>query len=355
MNLLRNARTSVSNKRIGIAMSGGVDSTAAALMLRDSNTIQGFFMRLAQPDFDDQLERVSHLADKLSISLQVIDLREQFNKKVLDYFSSTYAQGRTPNPCMICNHEIKFGLFQEAILASGAEIMATGHYAQIVYDNSAYHLLDGTDNTKNQSYFLARLSQSQLCHTLFPLGQLQKADIFQFVKQHGFKHFDGVESQDICFLGNESVSQYLEKNHPQYIKKGPILSTEGQHLGEHTGLYRYTIGQRRGLGLPDTSPWYVAGIDATQNTLIVGKPDDLMKSELEIDNLHWISGNMPDTNRAYKVRIRYSHRGSMATLHPHQAGHMRLVFEEPQRAVTPGQFAVIYNESEVLGSGVIKI
>lgn len=334
-------------------MSGGVDSTATALILQKSNTIEGFFMRLAQPDFEFQRNRVKKLAQSLSVPLHIIDLREQFTAKVLDYFASSYFHGTTPNPCMVCNHEVKFGLFQQAILDSDMDFMATGHYAQITHDEEGYHLIDGLDPAKNQSYFLSRLTQNQLSNTLFPLGKMVKSDVFQFVKEHGFDHFDGVESQDICFLGNESVGNYLQSRYPEAAKKGPILSTTGKQVGEHSGLFKYTIGQRRGLGIPDSTPWYVAGIDAASNTLIVGKNDELMRNTIELSNLNWLGTKEPDLSKPYKVRIRYSHRGSMAKITKIGKGRAELLFTEMQRAITPGQFAVIYQDTEVLGSGVI--
>lgn len=338
---------------IGIAMSGGVDSTATALLLREQYSIEGFFMRLAQPDFEYHKERVENLAERLSIRLHIIDLREQFSKQVLDYFSGAYFSGTTPNPCVICNREIKFGLFQEAILAAGMDCMATGHYARISQDSNGYHLLDGIDPLKNQSYFLSRLTQHQLSKVVFPLGDKHKSETYEFVKSHGFTHFEGQESQDICFLGSESVGRFLESHYPEKIIKGPIISIEGKKVGQHDGLFRYTIGQRRGLGIPDATPWYVTGIDAANNTLIVGKAEDLFRTEINVIDLNWISGNVPELDKNYKVRIRYSHKGSLARVEPLEGNRGRILFEERQRAVTPGQFAVIYDGEEVLGSGVI--
>lgn len=343
----------MSSERIGIAMSGGVDSTATALILRENNAIEGFFMRLAQPDFERQLARVETLAERISIPLNIVDLRQEFSAKVLEYFSNTYFTGTTPNPCMICNREVKFGLFQQEILRRGMDRMATGHYARIHYDGSVYHLLDGLDSSKNQSYFLSRLTQDQLAKVIFPLGDKYKTDIYAFVRQHGFTGFGGIESQDVCFLADESVGSYLEKRYPEAVHGGPIVTTEGVQVGYHNGLFRYTIGQRRGLGIPDSSPWYVTAIDAANNTLIVGKPETLLKTTIRLSDIHWLSGTPPDVNYTYTVRIRYSHRGSQARLKLVEPSSMHIIFEEPQRAITPGQFAVIYRDDEVLGSGVI--
>jgi len=353
MNKSGNARTSVSKERIGIAMSGGVDSTATALILRENTEVEGFFMRLAQPNFDQQLARVEKLAEQLGITLHVIDLRQEFNDKVLEYFANAYFRGTTPNPCMVCNREVKFGLFQKAILHYGMNRMATGHYARVTYDKSCYHLHDGLDLGKNQSYFLARLTQQQLANVIFPLGEKQKEEVYTFVEKHGFNDFGGLESQDVCFLADESVGDYLEERYPQAIRSGPVMSTEGVQVGKHTGLFRYTIGQRRGLGIPDSSPWYVTGIDAVKNTLIVGKSEELFKTTIRLQDIHWLSGVQPDMDATYSVRIRYSHRGAKAKLQPADQSTLHILFAEPQRAITPGQFAVIYSHDEVIGSGVI--
>ena len=334
-------------------MSGGVDSTATALLLRENTEVEGFFMRLAQPNFEQQLARVENLAHKLHIKLHVIDLRQEFNDRVLQYFADAYFHGTTPNPCVVCNREVKFGLFQKAILRSGMDRMATGHYARVTYAESCYHLHDGFDLAKNQSYFLARLTQEQLAKVIFPLGEKQKSEVYSFVAKHGFTDFGGLESQDVCFLANESVGDYLEERYPQAIRSGPVLSTEGVRVGQHTGLFRYTIGQRRGLGIPDASPWYVTGIDSANNTLIVGKSEELLKTTIRIHDIHWLSGVQPDMNVTYNVRIRYSHRGAKAKLQPVDRSTLLILFSEPQRAITPGQFAVIYLHDEVIGSGVI--
>lgn len=340
-------------ERIGIAMSGGVDSTAAALLLQQKAEIQGFFMRLAQPDIDDQLKRVMMIAERLDIPLEVIDLQEGFSSNVLEYFANTYFQGLTPNPCMVCNQQVKFGLFQEAIISRGMDRMATGHYARLFSDGTIYHLHDGIDPFKDQSYFLARLNQKQLSRLMFPLGECRKQDMYALVREHGFTDFEGIESQDVCFLSDESPGDYLAARYPDFIRPGKILSTTGAEVGRHEGLFRYTIGQRRGLGIPDSSPWYVSGIDAGANTLIVCKADDLFRTSIRVEKLHWLADTPPDFDKEYTVRIRYSHRGSAAAIQPGRGDTAQIIFHEKQRAVTPGQFAVIYDSTEVLGSGII--
>ncbi len=334
-------------------MSGGVDSTACALLLKKHCEIEGFFMRLAQPDFAKQRARVASVAEKIGIKLNVIDLRHEFDQKVLHYFSSSYLAGLTPNPCIVCNREIKFGLFMENILHHGMDKMATGHYARIIKDNDRYRLYTGVDPKKDQSYFLSRLNQMQLSRILFPLGERNKESTYTFVEQHGFDDFRGLESQDICFLEDKSIGPFLEARSPKTDTHGPILSTSGERLGSHHGLFHYTIGQRKGLGISSETPLYVIALDKKNNSVIVGKNEELFKNIIKINALHWLAGSHPPLDREYTVRIRYSHRGTAATLTIEGNDHAAIFLKEPQRAITPGQFAVIYDDTELLGSGVI--
>ncbi|MBU1231876.1 MAG: tRNA 2-thiouridine(34) synthase MnmA [Proteobacteria bacterium] len=341
-------------KVIGIAMSGGVDSTACALLLQKQYQVHGFFMQLAQPDFSEQLRRVKEVAQRCGIPLQVIDLRAQFDDKILNYFSTSYQNGRTPNPCMICNREIKFGLFMDAILGQGVEHVATGHYANITEEQGCFLLRKGKDKNKDQSYFLARLTQKQLAHTLFPLGEMCKEEVYTMVEEHGFSEFRGQESQDVCFLGASSVGDFLEKRMTSQKNEGEIVNQDGRVLGRHNGIYNYTIGQRRGLGISDSSPWYVVAIDALANRVIVGKDDALFRNTIDIDDVSWSCSRLPHPDRDYQVRIRYRHQGATARLSQLSENRYRITFPEKQRAVTPGQFAVIYDKDLILGSGEIQ-
>ncbi len=334
-------------------MSGGVDSTACALLLRDHYQVEGFFMHLAQPDFTAQEERVQSIAARLGIPLHVIDLRRPFAEKVLNYFSDSYFKGLTPNPCVICNREIKFGLFMHAMLASGMTAMATGHYARIQKTGTAYRLYKGTDRKKDQSYFLSRLSREQLAKSIFPLGDRTKESTYHFVKEHGFDDFHGLESQDVCFLANNEIGNFLEDRASGIDTVGPIISTSGKRLGSHRGLFRYTIGQRRGLGIAFESPLYVVGLDVAANAVIVGGNQELLRDRILAEKFHWLAGSAPDKDKLYTVRIRYSHPGSIAKLALHADGSGEILFDAPQRAITPGQFAVVYDESQLLGSGII--
>jgi tRNA-specific 2-thiouridylase len=344
----------VKKKKIGIAMSGGVDSTASALHLLQDHELHGFFMRLAGPDLDKQQQRASAIARKLGIDLQVIDLSREFTALILHYFTTTYQQGLTPNPCMLCNPAIKFGLFMDAILARGMDAMATGHYARIEKEGDTYHLCKGSDPAKDQSYFLARLDQQHLSRALFPLGDHTKEEVYQFVEGHGFTDFRGQESQDICFLGSTPVGQFLSQRIPQAGQPGSIVTREGLTLGVHQGLFHYTIGQRRGLGIADSSPWYVTALDPKTKNVIVGKEDALFHNRLLIRQPHWLAGQAPDKGKKYQVKIRYRHQGADAGLTKIDDQRWQIRFDTPQRAITPGQFAVIYDDTRVIGCGEIE-
>ncbi len=347
------SRDQVGKSQIGIAMSGGVDSTACALLLQNKYDVHGFFMQLAQPDLDEQVARVKTIAEQCNIPLTVIDLRNRFEEKVLKYFSKSYQNGFTPNPCMICNPEIKFGLFMDAICQSGMERIATGHYASIVSDNGCFLLQQGDDDRKDQSYFLARLTQQQLARVEFPLGKMTKSDVYDFVEEHGFTDFRGQESQDVCFLGEHSVGHFLQMRETTPVPGGEIVNTDGQHLGEHNGIYNYTIGQRKGLGIAAATPLYVIRIDALSNRIIVGENHELFQKQIEIEEVLWACDNAPLENHKYLVKIRYGHKGQEATIKRLTKNHFRITFLKEQRAVTPGQFAVIYDQGLVIGSGEI--
>lgn len=340
---------------VGVAMSGGVDSSVTARLLKDMGfTVHGFFMALAQPDLDRQIERVKKVTGHLDIPLTVIDLTAEFQQQVLNYFTRSYFQGKTPNPCIICNPRIKFGRLQEEILAAGCDSMATGHYARILEGAGRdYHLLKGLDPKKDQSYFLHRLTQKQLSRTLFPLGDHTKENVYTLAAELGIAGLHGSESQDVCFLKDTDVGSFLARHTPSADTDGPIITLDGREIGRHRGIHCYTVGQRKGLGVPDATPYYVLALDPEKNAVVVCKKEDLYRQEMTVADVNWIAGKQPELPAEFHTRIRYRHDGAAAQVEPQSDGRFRVRFQQPQLAITPGQFGVFYNGDEVMGGGVI--
>lgn len=331
-------------------MSGGVDSTVSAAMLQEDHVVHGFFMDLGLPDREKHISRVQKVAQTLGIELHVIDLADNFQKNVVDYFCRSYASGITPNPCVICNPTIKCGHLLQAVRERGIEKIATGHYARIKQSPQGRHLFKGIDPQKDQSYFLCGLTQEQLGHITFPLGELTKTKVYEMARELGFRHSPGTESQDICFLANQRVGDFLKKRLKS--SAGPIVTAAGETLGLHKGIFHYTIGQRKGLGICDATPYYVIGISAEKNQVIVGKESNLWQNTMLVRPLNWIRGSIPEKSVRMQVKIRYRHRAAQARVA--RCGELlEALFDEPQRAVTPGQFAVFYEGDEVLGGGEI--
>jgi tRNA-specific 2-thiouridylase len=341
-------------KQLGLAMSGGVDSTASALLLKEHFKVHGFLMDIGQPSFPAQAEEVETIAGRLGIDLRIVDLKVRFKEIVLDYFIDSYRKGKTPNPCMICNREVKCGLFLEYILSTGLEAMATGHYVQRREIDGYPALYQGVDPHKDQSYFLARLSMEQLGRLHFPLGSLRKDQTYEYMEAHGFRDFRGKESQDVCFLKDRKVGEFLDGELDSSMHSGPIVTVDGQEIGRHRGLHRYTVGQRRGLGLPDHTPWYVCALDAAANRLIVGKNEHLITRFLTAVRPHWLVTSPPGKGARFKVKIRSTHSGALATISEIDENHIALEFDQPQRAISPGQFAVLYDHDRVVGSAEIS-
>ncbi|MCL1980209.1 MAG: tRNA 2-thiouridine(34) synthase MnmA [Proteobacteria bacterium] len=336
--------------KVGVAMSGGVDSTMAAALLREQgHEVHGFFMLLPLPDLDSQLARVRQVASQLAVPLTLIDLRPHFTDQVIGYFLATYQSGLTPNPCIRCNHAIKFGHLATAMRSHGMDRLATGHYARIDQRSGRQFVARGADLRKDQSYFLARLDAAQVEYILLPLGTWTKEQVYQRAAGLGFR-FAGQESQDVCFLA-AGLPAFLAA---QGIgdQAGPVVCRDGRQLGTHRGVWRYTIGQRRGLGLPDATPWYVVELDGVNNRVIVGKNSDLFADRCTVHSLRWMQ-EPPILPWRGLVQLRSRHRPAAAELTSATDGTWRLAFASPQRAVTPGQFAVFYEDDLVLGSGII--
>lgn len=354
--------------KVVVAMSGGVDSSlTAALLVEAGYEAIGVTMRLSDEtreysQMDDRgcctlkaVDDARRVADILGISHYVMNFRDLFQEKVIDYFVSAYANGRTPNPCIACNRYVKFeGLLQRS-LALGAQFVATGHYAKIKRDlkTGRYLLCKGKDEAKDQSYALYHLNQQSLQYFMLPLGEYTKAQTRELAAKFKLPVADKPDSQEICFIPNDDYKSYLELKVPEALKPGDIVDMGGNVLGRHKGVPLYTIGQRKGLGIAAKSPLYVTGLDLANNKVIVGESKDVFADTLIAQDLNWIMVDALDAPLHIKAKIRYGAKESEAVVLPLKNGAVKVIFNEPQRAVTPGQSVVFYDGENVVGGGVI--
>jgi len=357
----------INSKKIIVGLSGGVDSTAALILLKKQgwNPV-GVTLKLPiwhNPKnicreniccTKESLQIAKSVCKKLNIPHFVIDAQKEFQKEVINYFLKELKNYRTPNPCIICNYKIKFKLLIEIAKKFGAYYVATGHYAKVQLNQKTktFELLRGKDKTKDQSYSLSYLNQNQLSHLLLPLGNYYKKEIYELVHEAGFPFFEKKkESQNFCFVDNAALPLFIKESFG--LKPGKIFDTSGNYLKNHNGLYFYTIGQRKGLNLPH-GPWYVKNLDPQNNILIVTKKKkDLYQKEIFLTNYHFISGKVPQKKMLVKARVRSRQKLTSAVLYPPKKNLLKIIFKKPQLAVTPGQFCVFYQGDKCVGSGVI--
>jgi len=366
--------------KIAVAMSGGVDSSAAAAILKEQgHELVGFTMQLwdqrrginvdenGEPlpsrccSLDDVYD-ARRVAEELGFPFYVLNLERDFERDVVQPFVSSYLNGETPIPCVSCNSRLKFASLDRLALSLGCEKVATGHYARVEFDDSTnrYKLLRGQNHQKDQSYFLWELTQEQLSRALFPLGEMSKPEARDAARQHGLIGVsEKKESQEICFVPDGDYASFIDR----YLEaedatdrlpgSGEIVDTSGRVIGRHEGIQRYTVGQRRGIGIADQRPLYVISLDAAKNQVTVGAAEDLLGNEFTVARVNWIAFDDPSEPVRAEVRVRYRHTAAPATITPLKDGRARIVFDEPQRAITPGQASVFYRGDEVIGGGWI--
>ena len=354
--------------RVVVGMSGGVDSSVAAWLLKEQGfEVVGLFMKNWEDDDDEEfctsrqdlIDAVS-VADLIGIDIEAVNFSAEYKNRVFNNFLAEYQAGRTPNPDVLCNAEIKFKAFLDHALQLGAERIATGHYAQVRQVDGLFQLLKAEDGTKDQSYFLYRLDQAQLSKTLFPLGAMYKRDVRALARKVGLPNHDKKDSTGICFIGERPFREFLSRYLP--TQPGDMVTPEGTTVGRHVGLMYYTLGQRQGLGIGgrrdgEGEPWYVAGKDMTENRLIVVQGHDhpaLLADALTATDLNWISGTQPHCNWVYGAKTRYRQKDGPCEVERVDLQHCEVKFAEPQWAVTPGQSVVVYESKVCLGGGIIE-
>ena len=356
------------NRTVIVGLSGGVDSSVTALLLKNQGyKVVGLFMKNWEDDDDDEycsskqdlLDAVS-VADKIGIDIEVVNFSKEYKEKVFSEFINEIKSGRTPNPDILCNSEIKFNAFLNHAISMGADKIATGHYAQIKESDGLYSLLKADDSTKDQSYFLYRLNQHQLSKSIFPLGTFLKKDVREIAKKEGLHNSDKKDSTGICFIGERPFTEFLNK----YIENspGPIKDEHGKIVGEHIGLVFYTLGQRQGLGIGGSKtsngePWFVAEKNIQENTIIVAQGHGhplLFKDGLAAKKTHWIHGTLPKKHWVYGAKTRYRQPDAPCEIDTINDHSIELFFGQKQWAITPGQSVVVYESNVCLGGAIIE-
>jgi len=348
-------------------MSGGVDSSvAAALLVEQGFEVIGVTMKLWRGEDDPfaahrfggcctigAVEDARHVADQLGVPYYVFNMQEEFNAAVIDDFVTEYARGRTPNPCARCNEFIKFKAFLDRADELNCDFIATGHYARIEESGGRFHLRRGEDMKKDQSYVLGMLTQTELSRTLLPIGHMDKSETRQRAAEMGFCVAAKPDSQEICFVEDGDYAKFVIERAPELATPGPIIDDEGKQLGEHHGLARYTVGQRKGLGIAAPQPLFVTTIDTARNALVVGTREALRRDGLSAEGARW-TFELPKAGEAVLAQTRAHARAWPATLVQADSETFALQFDEPQAGVSPGQMCVLYQENEVIGAGTIN-
>lgn len=358
-----------SSKKVIVGMSGGVDSSVSAyLLLQQGYQVEGLFMKNWEEDDNDEycaaaedMADAQAVCDKLGIKLHKVNFAAEYWDNVFEYFLAEYKAGRTPNPDIMCNKEIKFKAFLEfAAEALGADYIATGHYVRRRYQDGHWQMLRGLDHNKDQSYFLYTLAEQHIAQTLFPVGDLEKPAVRAIAEQQGLVTHDKKDSTGICFIGERKFKDFLQQYLP--AQPGEIVSIDdGKIIGRHEGLMYHTLGQRKGLGIGGLrdggdDPWYVVGKDLTRNRLLVAQGHDhpaLLSSGLIASQLHWVDRTGPQQICRLTVKTRYRQHDIPCTVTPRSDGRLQVTFDSPQKAVTPGQSAVFYLNEVCLGGGII--
>lgn len=349
-------------KKVMVGMSGGVDSSVTALLLKQQGyDVTGVTLKLrpekyvGADDSQDDINDAKRVADKIGITHDVVDLSAQFEKRVIENFAISYCSGYTPNPCVLCNKFIKFGAMFDYALENGFDYIATGHYANVEYNKDRGRwLLRRANSSKDQSYVLYNLTQNQLAHTLFPLGNFEKDQTRKIAGDFGLPIAKKPDSQEICFIKSGNYIDFLKKNFNVEKREGNFLDKSGNVLGRHKGILNYTVGQRKGLGVTFGEPMYVTGINTADNTVILGKDGEQYSTGLTATDLNFIPFDFPSSEIAVTAKIRYQANPENARVVPLALNKVNVIFDRPQRAVTKGQSVVFYDENIVIGGGVIS-